>query len=137
MANYHWLITYDRIDGGESKGVRGPRASRLTRSEIRKHGKAFRLLDDDGELYYRGLYVGPDDETLFAAARRAGIRLPTLCRNGTCRTCLSQMRSGTVRYVVEWPGLSREEKAQGCILPCVAVAESDIVMENEYAERIG
>jgi hypothetical protein len=66
MANYHWLITYDFIDGGESKGVRGPRASRLTRSEIRKHGKSFRLLDDDGELYYRGLYVGPDDETLFA-----------------------------------------------------------------------
>ena len=77
------------------------------------------------------------DETLFAAARRAGIRLPAMCRNGTCRTCFSRMRSGSVRYQVEWPGLSREEKAQGCILPCVAVAQSDVVMENEYAERIG
>jgi len=78
-----------------------------------------------------------EGETLFAAARRAGIRLPTMCRNGTCRTCFSQMHSGSVHYLVEWPGLSREEKAQGYILPCVAVAESDVVMDNEFAEPWG
>lgn len=66
MTIYHWLITADFVDKGDSKGVRGPRATTLTREEIRKHGKAFRLLDDDGELYYRGIYLGPDDETLFA-----------------------------------------------------------------------
>lgn len=75
------------------------------------------------------------DETLFMAARRAGIRIPTLCRNGTCRTCFSTLLSGQVRYLVEWPGLSREEKAEGHVLPCVAVPLSDIVLTSEYLER--
>ena len=37
--------------------------------------------------------------------------------------------SGRVRYAVEWPGLSADEKAEGCILPCVAVPESALVIE--------
>lgn len=81
-------------------------------------------------------FTARHDESLFQAARRAGIRLPTLCRNGTCRTCFSRMESGSVRYLVEWPGLSAEEKREGFILPCVAVATSPVVMLNPYAEKI-
>lgn len=69
-------------------------------------------------------------ETLLAAAERAGIALPSSCRNGTCRTCICKMQSGHVRYTVDWPGLSLEEKAQGYVLPCVAVATSDVVLEQ-------
>jgi len=82
-------------------------------------------------------FAAGEDESLFQAARRAGIRLPTICRNGTCRTCFSRMERGSVRYLVEWPGLSAQEKREGFILPCVAVATSPIVMENPHAERIG
>ncbi|OVZ55358.1 hypothetical protein CDO44_24410 [Pigmentiphaga sp. NML080357] len=78
--------------------------------------------------------AGPD-ESLFQAARRAGIRLPSICRNGTCRTCYSRMESGSVRYLVEWPGLSAREKEEGFILPCVAVATAPIVMVNPHAEK--
>lgn len=39
------------------------------------------------------------------------------------------MVSGTVSYVIEWPGLSKEENAEGLILPCVAVAQTDLVVE--------
>lgn len=46
------------------------------------------------------------------------------------------MESGSVRYLVEWPGLSAQEKQEGYILPCVAVATSPIVMVNPHAERI-
>lgn len=46
------------------------------------------------------------------------------------------MESGSVRYLVEWPGLSAEEKREGFILPCVAVATSPVVMLNPYAEKI-
>jgi hypothetical protein len=66
MSIYHWLITHDHIDGGASKGVQGPRGSTATAEEITASGLAFRLHDDDGELYYEGLYVGPDDESLFS-----------------------------------------------------------------------
>jgi len=44
--------------------------------------------------------------------------------------------SGTVSYTIEWPGVSREEKAEGLILPCVAVAESDLVIEVPEALEI-
>lgn len=64
--------------------------------------------------------------SLFESARRAGIVLPTSCRNGTCRTCRCQVISGRVRHLIEWPGLSEEERLDGSILPCVATAESPL-----------
>jgi ferredoxin len=74
-------------------------------------------------------FDAPDSLTLLEAAGLAGLRLPRSCRNGTCRTCLCHLRSGRVSYTIEWPGLSREEKAEGCILPCVAIAQSDLVLD--------
>jgi ferredoxin len=68
------------------------------------------------------------DESLLAAAARAGFELASSCRNGTCRTCMSRLVAGDVAYSIEWPGLLAEEKAEGWILPCVAHARSDIVM---------
>jgi hypothetical protein len=41
--------------------------------------------------------------------------------------------SGEVRYDIEWPGLSAEEKAEGWILPCVAKPTSDVVIEQNGA----
>ncbi|HTD03149.1 2Fe-2S iron-sulfur cluster-binding protein [Undibacterium sp.] len=74
-------------------------------------------------------------QTLLEAARAAGIVLPSSCRNGTCRTCMCLMQGGTVKYKMEWPGLSREEKGEGYILPCVASAESDLVLDVPAAMR--
>jgi len=79
----------------------------------------------------------PDSLTVLEAAGFANLRLPRSCRNGTCRTCLCRLVSGTVSYTIEWPGVSREEKAEGFILPCVAVAASDLVIEVPDAAEIG
>jgi ferredoxin len=71
-----------------------------------------------------------------ALARRragAGIVLPRSCRNGSCRTCRCRLLAGEVRYRVEWPGLLAEEKAEGWILPCVALADADVVIEADSA----
>jgi ferredoxin len=78
----------------------------------------------------------PADTTILHAAEQAGIELPSSCRNGTCRTCICRLGSGAVRYLVEWPGLSIEEKREGYILPCVAVPEGDVVVEQRLAKRI-
>jgi len=59
-------------------------------------------------------------ESVLESAERAGIELLSSCRNGTCRTCMCRLVAGEVRYRIEWPGLSREEKAEGWVLPCVA-----------------
>lgn len=75
------------------------------------------------------------DTPLLRAAREAGIRLPSSCRNGTCRACMCMLVSGEVRYAVQWPGVTREEREEGWVLPCVAHAESDVVLEVPDAER--
>lgn len=67
--------------------------------------------------------------SLLTAALQAQIRMPSSCRNGTCRTCLCFLKSGKISYQVDWPGLTKEEKMEGYLLPCVAVAESDLVIE--------
>lgn len=73
-------------------------------------------------------FDAPASAPLLTSARKAGIDLPASCRNGTCRTCICRLVSGQVRYNIEWPGLSADEKREGFILPCVAHPESDAVI---------
>jgi ferredoxin len=79
-------------------------------------------------------FDAPAELTVLEAAQFARVRLPRMCRNGTCRTCLCRLVSGTVRYTIEWPGLTREEKAEGLVLPCVAVAQTDLLLDVPDAE---
>lgn len=74
-----------------------------------------------------------EDETLLAAALRAGLDVPSSCRTGTCRTCIALLERGDIHYLVEWPGLIPEERAQGWILPCVAQARSEIELDFPVA----
>lgn len=74
------------------------------------------------------IFAADAGETLLLAAERAGLTLPSSCRNGTCRACMCTLRSGVIDYAIEWPGLTREEKAEGLLLPCVARARSDLVL---------
>nr|WP_315464445.1 2Fe-2S iron-sulfur cluster-binding protein [uncultured Rhodoferax sp.] len=64
---------------------------------------------------------------------KAGVELPSSCRNGTCRECMCMLLSGSVRYRIDWPGLSADEKAEGWFLPCVAQAQSDLEIEQAFA----
>ena len=75
-------------------------------------------------------------ETLLAAMERSGIDWPSSCRNGTCRTCLGYLQRGEIRYQMEWPGLSAEEKAEGAVLPCVAYPCTDFVLRTESASPL-
>ncbi|WP_027014939.1 2Fe-2S iron-sulfur cluster-binding protein [Comamonas composti] len=70
------------------------------------------------------------DQSLLDSLEQGGVDWPSSCRNGTCRTCLGQLVSGKVRYEIDWPGLSPEELEQGCVLPCVAYPEEDLVLED-------
>lgn len=73
-------------------------------------------------------WLAAEGESLLESAERAGIELLSSCRNGTCRACMCRLVAGEVRYRIEWPGLSREEKAEGWVLPCVAEALSDCAL---------
>ena len=72
----------------------------------------------------------PPDQTVLLAALAEGLKLPHSCRNGTCRACIARLIEGRIEYRIEWPGLSREEKDGGFILPCVALPRSDLKIQT-------
>ncbi|HEY0847285.1 MAG TPA: 2Fe-2S iron-sulfur cluster binding domain-containing protein [Noviherbaspirillum sp.] len=81
-------------------------------------------------------FEAPDGIPLLQAARNAGIDLPASCRNGTCRACICRLVDGKIGYRIAWPGLSAEEKRDGYILPCVALPESDVVLDVPRARLL-
>jgi len=70
------------------------------------------------------------EQSLLVSMEQGGIDWPSSCRNGTCRTCIAQVLEGQVRYEIEWPGLSAEEKSAGYALPCVAHPCSDLRLKR-------
>ena len=73
------------------------------------------------------------DAPLLQSLEEGGVDWPSSCRNGTCRTCVGRLTSGSVHYEIEWPGLSPEDKEAGCILPCVAYPDGNVVLlRGEY-----
>ncbi len=70
------------------------------------------------------------DQPLLEAAEQAGVAMPNSCRNGTCRTCMCRLREGQVHYLIAWPGVLPEERAEGWILPCVAYPLTDVVLSR-------
>lgn len=71
------------------------------------------------------------DQPLLLSLEQGGLDWPSSCRNGNCRTCFARLESGAVRYAIEWPGLSAEEKADGYVLPCVAFPCADVVLRRD------
>jgi ferredoxin len=61
-------------------------------------------------------------------AEEKGIPLESGCRIGTCGACRVRLISGSVTMETE-DGLDDSDKAGGMILPCVAVPESDLVID--------
>ena len=62
----------------------------------------------------------------FAEAK--GIQMESGCRMGVCGSCKVKLLSGNVTMETE-DGLEDADKAGRMILPCVAVPESDLVID--------
>lgn len=70
-AKYGWIVDVDRLaeDGRSDVGRFGPRNTHMgiwarlvgTASDF----KRWRCKDADGEIYYEGRYIGPEDNNLF------------------------------------------------------------------------
>ena len=79
-----------------------------------------------------------DDETVLAAALRAGIGLPYGCRNGACGSCRGRIVTGKVRHGPhQAKALSAEDEARGHALFCSAHPESDLEIEVREVRGIG
>ena len=74
------------------------------------------------------------NQTLLDSMEQGGVQWPSSCRSGTCRTCLSTLMQGEVRYEMPWPGITPEEKTEGCVLPCVAYPITDVVLKDPFTD---
>ena len=79
-----------------------------------------------------GQYDAWSNQPLLPSLEQGGSRWPSSCRNGSCRTCIGRLVQGEIRYEIEWPGLTQEEKAEGYVLPCVAFPCSDVVLREGW-----
>lgn len=70
----------------------------------------------------------PLGKTVLEAADDNGIEIDNSCRSGTCGSCMVKLLSGQVSMEVE-DALEPEDKANGYILACQAVATKDVVVE--------
>jgi CDP-4-dehydro-6-deoxyglucose reductase len=78
----------------------------------------------------RSFSVNPD-EAMLAAAIRQGIGLPYGCKDGACGSCKCKMLEGTVSHGPhQLKALSHEEEANGFVLTCCGVPQSDVVLES-------
>ena len=76
-------------------------------------------------------FTATTEETLLAAAIRQGIGMPYGCKDGACGSCKCKMLEGTVVHGThQLKALSAEEEANGFILTCCGVAQSDVVIES-------
>ena len=70
------------------------------------------------------------DETVLAAAMRAGVGLPYGCKNGACSSCKGKVVSGSVTHKPHQArALTPEEEAAGMSLFCCAMPHADLVIE--------
>ncbi|WP_338771404.1 CDP-6-deoxy-delta-3,4-glucoseen reductase [Massilia sp. METH4] len=70
-----------------------------------------------------------EDETVLAAAMRAGVGLPYGCKNGACSSCKGKVVSGSITHKPhQRRALTEEEEAQGMSLFCCAIPHSDLVI---------
>jgi CDP-4-dehydro-6-deoxyglucose reductase len=70
-------------------------------------------------------------ETILAAAIRQGIGMPYGCKDGACSSCKCRKLEGTVKHGLhQSKALSPEEEANGLILACCGVPQTDVVLES-------
>jgi ferredoxin-NADP reductase len=69
----------------------------------------------------------PSTRTLLEAAEDSGVDIPSVCRAGSCHTCMTRVVTGDV--CCESDTLSAHERAEGFILPCVSRARGNCVLE--------
>jgi CDP-4-dehydro-6-deoxyglucose reductase, E3 len=79
----------------------------------------------------RSFSVDPG-EAILAAAIRQGIGMPYGCKDGACGSCKCRKLEGAVHHGVhQAKALSPEEEANGYILTCCGVPQTNLVLESK------
>lgn len=74
-------------------------------------------------------HTADNQKTVLEHGEDAGLIIPYSCRAGMCGRCKAKLVSGEVTQLAD-DGLSAEEKQQGYILCCSAIAQSNVVIKH-------
>ncbi len=69
-----------------------------------------------------------EGDTVLETARRAGLDPPFSCEQGNCATCMAELTDGSAEMRYN-NALDDDEVAEGWVLTCQAVPQSDAVIE--------
>ena len=71
------------------------------------------------------------ERTLLEVMRDSQLPVRKACRNGVCGICQCRLTAGEITYHLREPfGLWEKDIALGYILPCIAYATSDIILDE-------
>jgi len=118
MARYH-QESFDFAELSPSE------AGAVIEAEIAAASDSFRIEFAESK---RVVQCGPDT-TILAAAKAAGLHLPSSCTRGMCGTCKSRLVSGTVD-MQHAGGIRKREIEQGLALLCCSRPTSDVVVDR-------
>jgi CDP-4-dehydro-6-deoxyglucose reductase len=91
------------------------------------------IVQPSGRLF--GVMAG---ESILAGGIRQGIGLPYGCKDGACGSCKCKKISGTVVHGPhQSKALSDEEEANGYVLTCCGVPQTDVVLESRQVTEAG
>ena len=83
-------------------------------------------------------FTVPQGEAILAAGIGQGVGLPYGCKDGACGSCKCKLLTGTVVHGTHQDkALSATEEAQGLILTCCAVPQTDLVLESRQVTELG
>lgn len=75
-------------------------------------------------------------ELILDAAIRQGVKVPFSCRNGTCRSCMHEIKEGLVEAVdVADCVISEQELAMNRRLLCMSLCHSNAVLEKTLPRK--
>ncbi|MEN9397404.1 MAG: hypothetical protein RLZ81_1934, partial [Pseudomonadota bacterium] len=83
-------------------------------------------------------FAAQPGEAILAAGIRQGIGLPYGCKDGACGSCKCKLIEGRVVHGPhQAKALSQAEEADGFILTCCGVAQSNLVLESRQVTELG
>lgn len=95
-------------------------------SEVNAVSKKVNIMFDSWGTYYQG----NTKDTLLEQGETAGLIMPYSCRGGNCGRCKVKLQSGEVKQLAT-DGLMPDEQAEGYILACSSIPQSDIVITKD------